>query len=70
MYSIRHIHRASITQVVANICRPEKQTSTPSNIFNFVFQLSERATVKKILPSNRDQAERMVQRIEAVLTRD
>lgn len=56
--------------MVANICRPEKQTSTPSNIFNFVFQLSERATVKKILPSNRDQAERMVQRIEAVLTRD
>jgi len=42
-------------QVIANICRPEKLESTPSNCFNFVFILGEKATVKKILPSNHDQ---------------
>lgn len=67
---LTHPSCVSIHQVVANICRPEKQTSTPSNIFNFVFKLCEKATVLKVLPSNRDQAERMVQRIEAVLSRD
>lgn len=61
-----HVH----VQVIANICRPEKQTSEMSNTFNFVFTLNERATVKKVLPSNNDQAQRMVQRIEAVLARD
>lgn len=61
-----HVH----VQVIANICRPEKTESQRSNTFNFVFIMSEKATVKKILPSNHDQAQRMVQRIEAVLSRD
>lgn len=32
--------------------------------------MPDKATVKKVLPSNHDQAQRMVQRIEAVLSRD
>jgi hypothetical protein len=61
-----HVH----VQVIANICRPEKTESTMSNCFNFVFIMGEKATIKKILPSNHDQARRMVQRIESVISRD
>jgi hypothetical protein len=68
-WPIEHTYHL-LPQVIANICRPEKTESSPSNTFNFVFIMSDRATVKKILPSNQDQAQRMVQRIEAVLSRD
>jgi hypothetical protein len=57
-------------QVVAFICRPEQVESKISNTFDFTFTLSDKPTCRKVLPSNLDQARRMVDRIEADLLAD
>ena len=53
-----------LSQVVASICRPEQVMSSVSNTFDFTFRIPERPTCRKVLPSNGDQARRMVERIE------
>jgi len=58
-----HVH----VQVVASICRPESVQSSISNTFNFVFRVPSKATVRKVLPANLDQAKRMVDRMTADL---
>lgn len=58
-----HVH----VQVVASICRPERVHSSISNTFNFVFRVPSKATVRKVLPANLDQAKRMIDRMTADL---
>lgn len=57
-------------QVVASICRPEQVESKVSNTFNFTFRLPDKPTCRKVLPSNGDQARRMVARIEQDIIAD
>ena len=52
-------------QVIAMICKPEEVTSRVSNTFNFIFKVPLKATLKKVLPSNLDQAKKIIERLEA-----